>query len=146
MNKGIVQIDIDSIENPTKTIRAMLATLDERFVTFLKKNTMDALETILNMRRLLALISSVPNSLIEAEVARHFISKEVCSIFSVEAASMFVLQADDSVMKYTLSSESEAFLLGSGDSFMKSVTKQVLQVSSCILLVSVLAYLEFNKF
>lgn len=103
-----------------------MATLDERFVMLLKKNTMDALETILNMRRILAIASSAPNSLVEADIARHFLSKEVCSIFTVEALSISVLKSEDSFVKYTANSESDAFLIG--DSSSMSITKYIFEV------------------
>jgi hypothetical protein len=121
-----IQIDVDAVENPTKTIRAMMTTLDDRFVMLLKKNTMDALETILNMRRILAIVSSAPNSLVEADIVKHFLSKEVCSIFTVEALSISVLKSEDSFVKYTANGEPDAFLIG--DSSSMSITKYILEV------------------
>jgi hypothetical protein len=125
VEKAKVDFDLDEIENPTKSVKAILATIDEKFVLMLKKNTLDVLDTLLNMRRILSIATSVPSTLVEADVARHFLTKDVCSIFDVAMISIFVLQSEDAMMKYTLNNDPEAFVVSES---RKSITGHILKV------------------
>ena len=120
-------------------MKAYLSNLDERFLSLLRKNALDPLETLLNLKHILQINTNTPSNLVESDIAHHFISKEICHLFGVEAINMYILQSEDLMIKYSSNAEPRPYIVGPDSA--TSIAQTVLKV-----LVPVTTFTTFNNF
>ena len=56
-----MDLSIDSIEKPTKAMKAVLAGIDERFMAMLRQKVLDPTETLFNLKKMLQFVSETPD-------------------------------------------------------------------------------------
>lgn len=105
----------------TKTLESV----DKRLSDLVAKRAFDPLDGIKQMRLMLMHMANAPSSLLQADVADHMCSREVCKIFEVDAICCFVLQPGGETMRKYTSRGVECLHFGLGDG--RSVAETVLR-------------------
>ena len=119
-----------SLANPTKIMRSLLQTLSDRFLEVMKQPNFDATEILLTLKKFIEVNSCFPVSLVEEEIILHFLQNNLQKLFNCEFLNVFVLQADDVMIKYDSREGPQAFLLGEKNQL--SIAAEVLRTGKPI--------------
>ena len=136
--QGKEKVSLDEVNSylaePPSQLRKIIGlidNIDENFMKSLRNGSLEPMSILLAFTRVFNAYASLPESNVEADIARYFVSHHLTDVFECEVLNLYVMQSMDVMMKYSTKSKEQPYEVGDGCS-VQSIAREVLSTGAFV--------------